>query len=200
MGNNGLIDPKPAFSPAGPGPACCFSWPVQCPAAAPVAYKLSITAATVYILRNNRIHWQQSCLSKAAAGGCPSAPGSGVRPLPVPHQPAVPAPPQPASSFTITTHYNIVYFYTVNTSLLHHCYIIVTSLLQMGNHVVIIPLSCVMQRVSLYYYTIITYYYVIISQGPIITHYYLFQSPKLADARLATWSGLGLWAAEIYKV
>ena len=36
-----------------------------------------------------------------------------------------------------------------------------------------IPLSCVMQRVSLYYYTIITYYYVSITQGS-ITHYYLF--------------------------
>ena len=43
MGNNGLIDPKPGFSPA-----CCFSGPVQCPAGAPVAYKFSITAATVY--------------------------------------------------------------------------------------------------------------------------------------------------------
>ena len=45
MGNNGLIDQKwqPCLSPA-----CCFSGPVQCPAAAPVAYKFSITAATVY--------------------------------------------------------------------------------------------------------------------------------------------------------
>ena len=43
MGNNGLIDKKPGFSLA-----CCFSWPVQCPAAAPVVYKFSITAATVY--------------------------------------------------------------------------------------------------------------------------------------------------------
>ena len=34
---------KPGF-----GLACCFSWPVQCPAAAPVVYKFSITAATVY--------------------------------------------------------------------------------------------------------------------------------------------------------
>ena len=43
MGCNGLIDPKPCFSPA-----CCYSGPVQCPAGAPVAYKFSITAATVY--------------------------------------------------------------------------------------------------------------------------------------------------------
>ena len=43
MRNNGLIDQKPSFSLA-----CCFSRPVRCHAAAPVAYKLSITAATVY--------------------------------------------------------------------------------------------------------------------------------------------------------
>ena len=43
MGYNGLIDPKSGFSPA-----CCYSGPVQCPAGAPVAYKFSITAATVY--------------------------------------------------------------------------------------------------------------------------------------------------------
>ena len=30
------------------------------------------------------------------------------------------------------------------------------------------------------YYTIITYYYIIITLGSIITHYYPFQSPKLA--------------------
>ena len=35
MGNNGLIDLKPGFSPA-----CCFSRPVQYPATAPVAYKI----------------------------------------------------------------------------------------------------------------------------------------------------------------
>ena len=39
----------------------------------------------------------------------------------------------------------------------------------------------VMQRASLCYYTIVTYYYVIITQGSIITHYYLFQSLELAD-------------------
>ena len=38
-----------------------------------------------------------------------------------------------------------------------------------------------MQRASLCYYTIITYYYVIITQGSIITHYYLLQSAELAD-------------------
>ena len=43
MGYNGLIDPKSGFSPA-----CCYSGPVQCPAGASVAYKFSITAATVY--------------------------------------------------------------------------------------------------------------------------------------------------------
>ena len=39
-----------------------------------------------------------------------------------------------------------------------------------------------MQRACLCYYVIITYYYVIITLGSIITHYYLFQSPELADA------------------
>ena len=42
MGYNGLIDPKSGFS------CCCFSGPVPCPAGPPVAYKFSITAATVY--------------------------------------------------------------------------------------------------------------------------------------------------------
>ena len=45
--------------------------------------KLRITLATVHIKRYNRIHWQRSCPGKAAAGGCPSAPGSGARPQPV---------------------------------------------------------------------------------------------------------------------
>ena len=35
MGNKGLIDPRSGFSLA-----CCFSGPVQCPATAPVAYKI----------------------------------------------------------------------------------------------------------------------------------------------------------------
>ena len=47
-----------------------------------------------------------------------------------------------------------------------------------------ITLLPVMQRACLCYYTIITYYYVIITPGSIITHYYLFQSPELADARV----------------
>ena len=46
-----------------------------------------------------------------------------------------------------------------------------------------ITLLPVMQRACLCYYTIITYYYVIITPGSIITHYYLFQSPELADVR-----------------
>ena len=45
--------------------------------------KFRITAATVYIPRY-RIHWQQSCQGKAAAGGCPSALGSGALQQPVP--------------------------------------------------------------------------------------------------------------------
>ena len=47
-----------------------------------------------------------------------------------------------------------------------------------------ITLLPVMQRACLCYYTIITYYYVIITPGSIITHYYLFQSPELADGSL----------------
>ena len=35
MGNNGLIDPEQGFSQE-----CCLSGPVQCPATAPVAYKI----------------------------------------------------------------------------------------------------------------------------------------------------------------
>ena len=45
------------------------------------------------------------------------------------------------------------------------------------------PLLRIMQRASFCYYIIITYYYVIITSGSIITHYYLFQSPELADDR-----------------
>ena len=70
MGNNGLIDPKPGFSPA-----CCFSGPVQCPATAPVAYK--ITVATVYtkVCQDSltaELSWQGGCGPPAAiAGFCP---------------------------------------------------------------------------------------------------------------------------------
>ena len=48
-----------------------------------------------------------------------------------------------------------------------------------------ITLLRVMPRASLSYYTICVYYYVIITQGSIITHYYLFQSPELADVPVA---------------
>ena len=55
------------------------------------------------------------------------------------------------------------------------------SLLQMENHVIMIPLLCIMQRAGLHYCNIITYCYVIITQCSIITHYYPLQSPELAD-------------------
>ena len=42
-----------------------------------------------------------------------------------------------------------------------------------------------MQRASLSYYTITMYFYVIITQGSIITHYNLFQSPELANVPVA---------------
>ena len=48
-------------------------------------------------------------------------------------------------------------------------YIIITSLLQMGNHVIMIALLRVVQRVSLHYYILITYYYAIIKTSSIIT-------------------------------
>ena len=66
----------------------------------------------------------------------------------------------------------------------------------MGDHVTVIPLSCVMQRVSLHYYIVITCYYVMIILGSIIAHYCLFQSPKLADGPTSTddeSQGLASW-------
>ena len=39
----------------------------------------------------------------------------------------------------------------------------------------------VMQMGCIHYYVIITHYYVIITQTSVITHYYSFQSPELAD-------------------
>ena len=78
----------------------------------------------------------------------------------------------------------ITYYYIIITLLLHRYYTIIISLLQKGNHVIMITLLRVMQRASLCYYTIITYYYVIITPGSIITDYYLFQSPKLADGMI----------------
>ena len=53
-----------------------------------------------------------------------------------------------------------------------------------------IPLLCVMQRVRLYYCTIIMYYSIMITPGSIITHYYLFQSPKLADEYVSNVLGM----------
>ena len=44
-----------------------------------------------------------------------------------------------------------------------------------------IALLLVMQTGCLHYYVIITHYYVIITQTSVITHYYPFQSPELAD-------------------
>ena len=67
MGNNGLIDPKHSFSPA-----YCFSWPIQCPAAVPAAFRFSST------IKTTTVYQQQSCPGKAAGGGCQSAPCSGA--------------------------------------------------------------------------------------------------------------------------
>ena len=84
MRNNGLIDQKPSFSLA-----CCFSRPVRCHAAAPVAYKLSITAATVYKGITGYIDCRAALarlLQEVAAW------------LPVHALFRVPAPPQPANA------------------------------------------------------------------------------------------------------
>ena len=89
MGNNGLIDQTRCFSPA-----YCLSGPVQCPAEAPVAYKIQHYCSYSVYTRYNRIHWQHSGPSKAAEGGCPSAPCSGASQLYLrrPNQPMLMAP------------------------------------------------------------------------------------------------------------
>ena len=92
MGTNGLIDPKSCFSLA-----CCFSGPVQCPAGAPVAYKFSIAASTVYKGITGFIDCRaaQARLLLEDAGPRPLqalARGQCLRP------PAVPAQPQPANA------------------------------------------------------------------------------------------------------
>ena len=71
--------------------------------------------------------------------------------------------------------------YYAKSSLLRYHYTIITSLLE--NYVIMIPLLRIMQRV-VYYVIIAPFYYVIITPDSIITHYYLFQSPKLADGGL----------------
>ena len=87
------------------------------------------------------------------------------------------------TSIIITCYYNniIMYYYIIITLLLHHCYVIIISLLQNGNHVIMIASLHVMQMGCLHYYVIITHYYVITTQTSVITHYYPFQSPELAD-------------------
>ena len=75
MGNNDLIDchhdgPEPLLQP------CMLLRPFnlfQCPAAAPVAYKIQ-QYCSYSIRRYNRFNWQQSCPGKEAVGGCPSSP------------------------------------------------------------------------------------------------------------------------------
>ena len=92
MGYNGLIDPKSGFSPA-----CCYSGPVQCPAGASVAYKFSITAATVYKGITGFIDCRAARARRLREDARPRplqalARGQWRRP------PAVPAPPQPADA------------------------------------------------------------------------------------------------------
>ena len=86
------------------------------------------------------------------------------------------------SRMIITYYYKIIitYNYIIITPLLHRYYTIIISLLQKGNHVIMITLLRVMQSASHCCHAIIIYYCVIITPGSIITHYYLFQSPELA--------------------
>ena len=58
-----------------------------------------------------------------------------------------------------------------------------------------IQLLRIMQRVGLHYCIIISYYYVIIIQGGFITHYYLFQSPELADDSLHLHALFSTWCS-----
>ena len=68
----------------------------------------------------------------------------------------------------------ITYYYIIITLLLSHNYFIITSLLQKGNHVIMIALIHVMQMGCLHYYVIFTHFYANIAQTSIITHYYPF--------------------------
>ena len=79
------------------------------------------------------------------------------------------------------------HYYTIITKL--QCYIIITSeaLLQKGSRVIPSLRVTVMQRVRFHYYiTITTNHYVIIRKGPIIPHFYIFQSPELAHGGRAS--------------
>ena len=95
MGNNGLIDPKPCLSSA-----CCFSRPVQCPAAAPFAYKIQqYYKNCCSIPRNNRVLFDNgffwAMLVREIARQRPvQTPTSGHCRRP----PALPAPLQPADA------------------------------------------------------------------------------------------------------
>ena len=75
MGNNGL------FERLQPGMLLQRTSPMQC---CSVRCIQNQHYCSYSMQRYNRIHWLQSCLGKAAAGGCPSAPGSGAGPRPVP--------------------------------------------------------------------------------------------------------------------
>ena len=83
----------------------------------------------------------------------------------------------------ITYYYECIttYYYILITSLLCHWYVIIMSLLQMRNHVIMIPFLHIMQWVCSQFYITITCCYIMITKETIVTHQYTFQSPKLAD-------------------
>ena len=64
-----------------------------------------------------------------------------------------------------------IFVITINTSLLHHCYIII----QMECHGMMRPLLRIMQSGSSHFYIIIAYYYIIFNKGNYFTHSYTFQ-------------------------
>ena len=88
---------------------------------------------------------------------------------------------------------SLLHHYYINiTWLLHYYYMIVTLFLHLvlwhyyyKREIIMITWLRVMQRASLCYYITITYSYIIITQGSIITHYYLYQSPELADVAVS---------------
>ena len=97
------------------------------------------------------------------------------------------------TSIIIMYYYNfiITYYYIIITLSLHCYYVIIRSLLQNGNHVIMIALLHVVQMGCFHYYVIITHYSVIIPQTSVITYYYPFQCPELADV-LASISCFGI--------
>ena len=73
------------------------------------------------------------------------------------------------------------HYYVIITSLLRHYHVVITSLLRMGkswhNYYIITRYAKSQLLILRHYYALSRLYYT----RPIFTHYYMFQSPKLAD-------------------